>query len=156
MGTRSTISFYDDKEHYVSIYQQYDGYLSGVGQNLYDFLNSKTLVNGLSTRDNTVANGAGCLFAQFIKEFKTEPGGLYLEPSGNGERLFGERNEYDQHYAYHVNVNTEYQGFADTKFDIEICVFGYANHKDDEDKELEGKIFQGSLDEYKEFLKEWC
>ena len=48
MGTRSTIGFIEaytdskDKDRYLyrkicKIYQQYDGYLSGVGQDLVDF-----------------------------------------------------------------------------------------------------------------------
>ena len=87
MGTRSTITFYrKDKDStketpYVRIYQQFDGYLEGVGMELLDWLDNKTLVNGISDyRDPDIANGLGCLIAQFIRDFKDEVGGLYIYP----------------------------------------------------------------------------
>lgn len=84
MGTRSTIKFIekweDGNDELVNIYQQYDGYIDGVGKELARWLLSKTLVNGISFGMDmkTCANGAGCLAAQYIKEFKNEIGGLYL------------------------------------------------------------------------------
>ncbi len=50
MGTRSTITFYEKRGTelipYVNIYQQYDGYLEGVGEDLCKWLKNKIIVNG--------------------------------------------------------------------------------------------------------------
>lgn len=84
MGTRSTIKFIskinDELEPIVNVYQQYDGYVEGVGYDLANFLKSKKIINGISSTMRTFdyANGFGCLIAQFIKEFKTEIGLLYI------------------------------------------------------------------------------
>ena len=77
MGTRSTIQFKEDNEVLVSIYQQYDGYIEGVGKEIKDFINSKTFVNGIN-KPKKQFNGFGCFIAQFIKHFKSEAGGLYI------------------------------------------------------------------------------
>ena len=54
MGTRSTIAFIDKRvtkdgkvytDELVRIYQQYDGYPSGVGKQLATWLSGKTIVN---------------------------------------------------------------------------------------------------------------
>lgn len=88
MGTRSTILFsekYQDsktkKEVYrklCCVYQQYDGYLSGVGTEIYEFLSSGELVNGLDGSPGIKFNGIGCLAAQFIAKYKDSSGGLYM------------------------------------------------------------------------------
>jgi len=88
MGTRSIIRFkekYDDGISTIAtIYQQYDGYLSCVGAKLANWLKNKKMLNGIpgdiSRKDFTYANGPRCLVAQFIKEFKTEVGYLYVYP----------------------------------------------------------------------------
>ena len=87
MGTRSTITFYekcDDKLiPYVNIYQQYDGYLEGVGKGLCKWLKNKIIVNGFSIYDRrNIANGIGCLIAQYIKDNKDDVGNLYIYPIG--------------------------------------------------------------------------
>jgi len=83
MGTRSTVKFYhsfDDKEPVLSVYQQYDGYIDGVGHDLANFLKNKTVINGFGheTMKDGFANGMGCLAAQYVAENKTEIGGFYL------------------------------------------------------------------------------
>ena len=91
MGTRSTITFtarYEDGDvSLVKIYQQYDGYIKGVGYELAEWLNKKKIVNGITYgEDNTnCANGLGCLAAQFIKEFKKDIGGLYITEMSDTE-----------------------------------------------------------------------
>lgn len=91
MGTRSTIRFiekYDNEEtRLVNIYQQYDGYIEGVGHELAKWLISKTLVRGIYGNNNEdKANGTGCLSAQFIRDFKLNIGGLYIVgPNDNEE-----------------------------------------------------------------------
>ena len=90
MGTRSTITFYEKRKDkiipIVNIYQQYDGYLEGVGKNLCEWLKNKTIVNGFTSYDvENVANGVGCLTAQFIEQNKKGIGNLYLYPIGEGQ-----------------------------------------------------------------------
>jgi hypothetical protein len=61
------------------MYRQFDGYPSGHGAELQEFLSGFTIVNGLSRVENRrVANGAGCLAAQAVEHFKNGPGGVYL------------------------------------------------------------------------------
>ena len=81
MGTRSTIAFIDNTDELVRIYQQYDGYPSGVGLNLANWIKDKTLVNGFNinqTMKKGFCNGIGCMSAQFIHDFKDDIGGLYI------------------------------------------------------------------------------
>lgn len=102
MGTRSLTYVYggDRKtKPLVCMYRQYDGYPSGHGQELVDFLKPIKLVNGLGLEEKTkVANGMGCLAAQLITHFKTEPGQFYLyEPELNQDAW--------QDYEYHIFEN---------------------------------------------------
>ena len=108
MGTRSTITFFEKRNNsvypIVNIYQQYDGYLEGVGKDLCEWLMSKTIVNGLSVSDENsknIANGIGCLIAQYIAKNKTCAGALYILP-------LGDRLKYcDYNYTVVVDTNTE-------------------------------------------------
>ena len=51
MGTRAKITILDEQhKEIVCLYSQYDGYLSGLGQDIYKFLFDKILVNGISSR----------------------------------------------------------------------------------------------------------
>jgi hypothetical protein len=83
MGTHSLILFQTKTngliEKYVVIYQQYDGYPSGVGLKLVNFIESKKIVNGYSDK-YVQANGFNCLIAQYISSFKDGAGNLYVEP----------------------------------------------------------------------------
>ncbi len=90
MGTRSTIRFIEKYEYrekqLVNIYQQFDGYIEGVGYELAKWLINKTIVNGFVSNDEkNNANGIGCLAAQFIKDFKKHIGGLYIVGSTNAQ-----------------------------------------------------------------------
>lgn len=85
MGTRSTIAIYENTKHLVTIYQQYDGYPSGVGKALAKFVSSGKLANGLGGDKSLVFNGMGCLAAALIKEFKDGPGGTYIVPERQEE-----------------------------------------------------------------------
>lgn len=105
MGTRSTITFcekIDDKIiPYVNIYQQYDGYLEGVGKELCEWLENKIIVNGFSCFDKRdIANGVGCLVAQFISDKKNSVGDFYVYPIGEGKGYCD--------YNYTVIINKTY------------------------------------------------
>lgn len=85
MGTRSlTVINDEDGKEIAVLYRQSDGYPSGHGQELADFLKGFTVGNGLHSDDPTLyANGMGCLAAQIVAHFKDEPGGFYLYPAGS-------------------------------------------------------------------------
>lgn len=87
MGTRSLTVFEDDGKEIVVMYRQFDGYPSGHGQELADFLKSKVLVNGFHPDDRRdIANGMGDLAAQCVMHFKSDKdariGGIYLYAAG--------------------------------------------------------------------------
>lgn len=98
MGTRSLTFVYEgvSKKPNVVMYRQMDGYPSGHGLDLAEFLRPIKMVNGLGVDDaQIVANGAGCLAAQMVAHFKTDPGGIYLVSSGC---------HHGQEYEYLVTV----------------------------------------------------
>lgn len=93
MGTRSLTTFIstwkDEKtnkvknDKIVTMYRQYDGYPTGHGLQLAEFLAQGKLVNGISSGDKQlVFNGMGCLAAQVVAEFKDGPGNIYLHRGG--------------------------------------------------------------------------
>jgi hypothetical protein len=70
---QSTQSAQHKPEIYAVIYQQYDGYLDGVGQLLYNLLRNVRVVNGIPAGDTRdVANGPGCLAARIVAFFKNK------------------------------------------------------------------------------------
>ena len=97
MGTRSTVAFIDKRvrddkvvcsKELVRIYQQYDGYPSGVGLKLANWLKDKKIVNGFGydeTAENGYCNGVGCMSAQFIHDFKDGIGNLYITDHDDNE-----------------------------------------------------------------------
>ena len=149
MGIRSLIKF---KERYpdgetktlVTIYQQFDGHLEGVGKELAEFLSQKKIINGISSslqyNDYYYANGPGCLAAQFISKFKTKVGGLYIISSENCEP---QTYNYDVILDYQKHIKAPLSG---VKIDdiAEVQVYKY----DETDP-----IFAGSPSEFLEFIK---
>ena len=100
MGTRSLTFVYDstgdngESEPIMCIYRQFDGYPSGHGHELAQFLDSKTLVNGYGEQNDFDANGMGCLAAQLIVQLKHGVGGIYIYPVSSTDCF--------QDYEYHV------------------------------------------------------
>lgn len=85
MGTRSITTIidhqWDKPERLMTMYRQYDGYPSGHGKELFEFLSQFTIVNGMGMNEQRkIANGAGCLAAQMVEHFKAAsgPGGIYI------------------------------------------------------------------------------
>ena len=97
MGTRSLTFVYDGNVPVINIYRQFDGYPSGHGHELAQFLNSKTLVNGYKDKNSAEANGMGCLAAQLIVQLKHGVGGIYIYPVASTDCF--------QDYEYHVYKN---------------------------------------------------
>jgi len=107
MGTRSTVKFfneYNTERPILSVYQQYDGYIEGVGHSLAEWLKDKKVINGISGQKakDGFANGMGCLAAQYVAQNKTEIGGFYLTDI-----------EDEQEYNYEVRL-------IDNKFIISV------------------------------------
>jgi hypothetical protein len=91
MGTRSLTFVYEDgfpgesTPKLVCMYRQYDGYPTGHGAELAEFL--------LKTENN----GMGCLAASMIAHFKQSIGGFYIYPTDS--------TDCGQEYEYHVSEN---------------------------------------------------
>jgi len=86
MGTRSLTYIKDQYEHndnnIICMYRQYDGYLTGHGKELAEFLQDCTVVNGYNTlTPDRSANGMSCLAAQLVAYFKDGIGNIYLYPT---------------------------------------------------------------------------
>ena len=101
MGTRSLTVFKDGEHEIAVMYRQMDGYPSGHGADLAEFLSGMRVVNGLSAfGDNSkTANGMDCLAAQVVAYFKTGPGGIYLMSAGT--------RECGEEYIYWVSDNED-------------------------------------------------
>ena len=90
MSTRSLVRFATREEGVsfsehperveVQVYKHFDGYPSGHPVDLAEFLKDFKIVNGVPYWDNSkMANGLGCLAAQYIASFKMEAGDKYVE-----------------------------------------------------------------------------
>lgn len=98
MGTRSLTFVYDEQQRsIINMYRQFDGYPSGHGAELAEFLNGFQIVNGFGEAKTKLANGMGCLAAQIIAHFKVGIGGFYLESV--------ESIDCGQDYTYHIYDN---------------------------------------------------
>jgi hypothetical protein len=148
MGTRSLTFVYEESksgekpEAIINMYRQFDGYPTGHGAELAEFLNSGRVVNGLAltkTAEEFVFNGMGCLAASLIANFKQSPGGFYIHPVS--------QVDCGQDYEYHIyNIDGEF------KIEVYYCgcnMFGMSG--DPEDVEV---VFSGTLTEFTEFCKE--
>lgn len=99
MGTRSTVKFYSEfhpDEPVLSVYQQFDGYIGGVGYELAEFLKDKKVINGIGmgeTMAKGYANGMGCLAAQYVAKNKIGIGGFYMTTKDD-----------EQEYNYEVRL----------------------------------------------------
>ena len=98
MGTRSLTFVYEGDQPIINMYRQFDGYVSGHGKELADFLLFDEITNGIPVGDKRrIANGMGCLAAQLVAHFKKEAGGFYLYPVGE--------TNCGQEYEYHIYEN---------------------------------------------------
>ena len=89
MSTRSLVRFVKREEGVsfsehperveVQVYKHYDGYPQGHPLDLAKFLKGFSVVNGLGQDTHKVANGLGCLAAQYIAAFKMKAGDIYVE-----------------------------------------------------------------------------
>ena len=150
MGTRSLTFVYDSyrmnigklvHEPIINMYRQFDGYPTGHGAELAEFLSGGRLVNGLihtKTAKELVFNGMGCLAAQLVAHFKQEAGNFYLYPVT--------AKDCGQDYEYHIyNIDGEFKIIV---MDCGSNMFGLTTD------DTYAEIFNGSLAEFVEFCKE--
>ena len=98
MGTRCLTYVYEGNSPLVCLYRQFDGYPSGHGAELANFLKGIKLGNGIADNPKMgkFANGMGCLAAQLVAHFKKSVGGFYIH-------LVTDSGGVD--YEYHVYAN---------------------------------------------------
>jgi len=94
MGTRSLTFVYEGNSPIINMYRQFDGYPSGHGAELAEFLMSGEMVNGFSDKNAKQFNGMGCLAASMIAHFKNSVGGFYIHAVTDTDCF--------QDYEYHV------------------------------------------------------
>ena len=91
----------------VSIYHHYDGYPEYLGVTLANYLQDKTITNGLNRNDKNCFNGIACMAASIIAELKDEPGNVYIEDPNRS----------------HAWIDYEYYVWGDYHKDIWISIF---------------------------------
>lgn len=113
MGTRSTTTIKDENgKTLVTLYRQFDGYPTGHGQELADFLKARTLVNGfgMDMTAKTHANGMGCLAAQLITYLKGDQiGNVYVTEAGDSQEY--NYTVYPKDGQLYLRCESEYYGF---------------------------------------------
>jgi hypothetical protein len=129
MGTRSLTFVYEGRSKLLNMYRQYDGYPSGHGLELAEFLGEGPVVNGFGSHDQKGFNGMPCLAAQLVAHFKKSIGGFYIYPTKD--------TDCGQEYEYHVRHSSK--GLNVTVYE---CSF--------DDKEV---IFKGGLKGFKAFCQ---
>ncbi len=125
MGTRSLTVVMDGKDEIMLLYRQLDGYPTGHGQDLKDFLAPFKICNGFGTEQSKGkwANGMGCLAAQIVAHFKDGIGQFYLyKPGARG---------FDEEYIYTVQENKNHT--------LDLEVFGVYDKK---------VLYSGSIAEF--------
>jgi hypothetical protein len=97
MGTRSLTHIKEEGRTIVTIYRQFDGYLSGMGADIANFCESGEVVNGFWRSNQKQFNGIGCFAAQFICSIKDGVGNVYImEPN---------ISDVGEEYVYTVEYN---------------------------------------------------
>ena len=151
MGTRSltrVIETYTErkteklvKQKIITMYRQYDGYPSGMGMDLANFLTSGKVVNGISPSENErVFNGAGCLAAQLVAEMKDGAGNIYLYPNN--------ATDCGQEYEYEIIVS-----FDTKEITLKCLEIGYIDKKGNY-KNGKRVLFNGNPKDFEKFVEE--
>lgn len=87
MGTRTLVHIKDGKKTIATIYRQYDGYPTGMGDDIKEILNHGRVIilNGFNGQKVPLHfNGMGCLAAFLIGELKQKKiGNVYIYPANS-------------------------------------------------------------------------
>lgn len=143
MGTRSLTVMRDtwnrdEPEEVVVMYRQMDGYPTGHGRDLANFLNGMVVGNGISMNGpKKFANGMGCLAAQIIAHFKNESGvgGIYLHPAGT--------RDAGEEFIYYVDAG------HDEQLTITVYETDWGHDKDGMFYTKQGKkLFEGTPEDF--------
>ena len=112
MGTRClTIVKDENNQTLVNLYRQYDGYPTGHGKELVNFLKKIRITHGLADDRKNTANGIQCLAAQIVAHFKNEAGHFYLCPP--------DCRDIDEEYIYEISINAV-KNYKDIIFDGDV------------------------------------
>lgn len=79
------------------MYRQYDGYPSGHGKELAEFLSGHAVVNGYRDKGALVFNGPDCLSAAVVAHFKSGVGDIYL--------MRADTRDAGEEYRYSIGVD---------------------------------------------------
>jgi hypothetical protein len=152
MGTRSlthVIETYKDngkkkKQTLLTMYRQYDGYPSGHGADLVEFLEGSRVVNGYTSSDmvseKRVFNGTGCLAAQLVAHFKKGIGGFYLHRPNT--------KDCGENYTYDIEVDSD-----TSEVTLRCYEIGYMNKKN-EYVNKKRILFEGKAEDFLEAVKQ--
>lgn len=143
MSTSCTVKFVkeydnDNQIELVNVYHHFNGYINGVGYQLAQWLMNKKLINGINqhTDGPDFANGADCLAAQYIRDFKLGVGGLYICAIDNVEDynyrvIVHDYSDQIDIHAYIEKLYADNNNPATLKNDEHICIDDlYANADD--------------------------
>lgn len=136
MSTRSTTTVINGHDNTVvaTFYRQSDGYPSGHGQDLVDFLKGGTVTNGIRF-GSTAFNGAGDLAFRLIASMKddpSEPGNFYCIPSTDG---------WDVDFDYTISA------LPGQPILVSCSSRGWGNDPDE-------LLFRGTVEEFEAWVKE--
>jgi hypothetical protein len=141
----------------INLYRQYDGYPSGHGQELVDFLTQfHAITDGIAVGEKRrTANGMGCLAAQLVHHFKGSVGKEEnIAMKGHVPTLAGqfylypvECKDCGQDYEYHIYRNKDMDLCVRVK-DRGFNMFGLTMSDKDE------CLFDGPLVKFTKFCKE--
>lgn len=119
MSTRCLTRVFEGDQEVCCIYRHHDGYPDGHGKELADFVATKRIVNGYSSRSTlrrvAMANGAGRLAAQIVTFF--EENDPDIMPPGT--------KDIWEDYEYHVKCPTADQA-RDKDDGLPIVVEGFS------------------------------
>ena len=143
MGTRSLTFVYEKygqiQKPVVNMYRQFDGYPTGHGAELAEFLKSGRMINGLDGIGKELQfNGMGCLAAQMVAHFKQTPGGFYIHPT--------DVTDCGQDYEYHIYDSG--QGLYVEVVDCGCNMFGVSSD------DRHDFVFKGNLKEFTKFCSD--
>ena len=87
MSTNALITIIDeDHQEICRVYKHWDGYPDGLGAFIFDFIEDRTLTNGIPCewKNEKISNGMWDFAAQFVATLKegNKPGDTYLLPRG--------------------------------------------------------------------------